>query len=172
MIKEVVPEKYFRCTVQVNSFFGPKKVISSFFRCQVLSISQKDDRAFIYVTDYTSREGLVPVHLESTSGINVPENSVMKVLMMDGQATIAKSLEPGDFVSLRNLRLKSGSRVSGPTSNLSGKLGGDQRLVFKLQPKGTGSEELLALIRQVVILIRDRFGLIVASDEKRSGKPR
>ena len=86
------------------------------------------------------------MYLDSDTNIKVPENTIVKVQLLDGQATTAKSLEPGDFVSLRNLRLRPPSRTSGP-GNLSGRLGGDQRLVFKLRPQGTGCEELIALLQ-------------------------
>ena len=112
-------------------------------------MSHKDDRVYIYVTDYTSRSDLAPIYIDPPTDVSVPTNSVVKVLLLDGQATTAKTLEPGDFVSVRNLRLKGSNRADGVEDNLSGKLGGDQRLIFKLQPQGTGNEDLLALLRWV-----------------------
>lgn len=116
---------------------------------QIISMSHKDDRVYIYVTDYTSRSDLAPIYIDPPTDVSVPTNSVVKVLLLDGQATTAKTLEPGDFVSVRNLRLKGSNRADGVEDNLSGKLGGDQRLIFKLQPQGTGNEDLLALLRWV-----------------------
>ena len=113
---------------------------------QIISMSHKDDRVYIYVTDYTSRSDLAPIYIDPPTDVSVPTNSVVKVLLLDGQATTAKTLEPGDFVSVRNLRLKGSNRADGVEDNLSGKLGGDQRLIFKLQPQGTGNEDLLALL--------------------------
>ncbi|KAL1944803.1 hypothetical protein VTO73DRAFT_3233 [Trametes versicolor] len=112
------------------------------FKCtvEVVHVSPKDDFTYLYVTDYTSRTDLVPV-----SASIAPEtlaDRVVRVELRDAQVDIAKSLEAGDFVAIRNLRL----RPSGGGTLLAGRLGGDQRLITKLNPKSTGNADLRALL--------------------------
>lgn len=70
----------------------------------------------------------------------------MRVELRDAQVDIAKNLEAGDFVAIRNLRL----RPSGGGTLLAGRLGGDQRLITKLNSKATGNTDLRALLRCVL----------------------
>lgn len=79
---------------------------------------------------------------------------VVRVELRDAQVDIAKSLETGDFVAIRNLRL----RPSGGGTLLAGRLGGDQRLITKLNPKATGNADLRALLRYVFLYTRQGSG--------------
>lgn len=124
-----------------------ESVLTLLVNFQIVHKSDKDDKVYLYVTDYTSRRDLAPTCLAS-SRINVPDDSIVKVLLLDEQAKTAKGLRPLDYISLRNLNLK----ANGIPGTLSGKLAGDQRLIYKLREQGTGCEELLALIKWVLYL--------------------
>ncbi|OBZ65733.1 hypothetical protein A0H81_14324 [Grifola frondosa] len=121
LIEEAQPNKHFQCTVEV------------------VFISHKDDHTYLYVTDYTSRSDLVPVTPTITAGL---KDRVVRVSLHDAQVDTAKNLEPGDFITMRNLRLK----PSGRQEQLSGRLGGSQRLINKLKANGNGNAELKSLL--------------------------
>ncbi|KAI0934827.1 hypothetical protein AcW1_006221 [Taiwanofungus camphoratus] len=125
LIEDAEGNRHFRCTVEV------------------LSLVHRDEQSYLYVTDYTSRSDLVPV-AATLLGVANLEDRVVRIVLFDGQIETAKHLEPGDFVSIRNLRLK----PSGGTSQLAGRLGGDQRLISKLQTHTTANEHLKALLRR------------------------
>lgn len=94
----------------------------------------------MYVTDYTSRPDLSPV-APSVTRLAAHKDRVVRITLSEAQAETAKSLKPGDFISIRNLRM----RRSG-TKQLSGRLGGEQRLINKLLVSGD-NEELKALLQ-------------------------
>ncbi|KAI0780559.1 hypothetical protein BD413DRAFT_5316 [Trametes elegans] len=125
---------------------------------QVVHLSPKDDYTYLYVTDYTARTDIVPV----SASIAPPTfaDRVLRVELKDAQVDIAKMLMAGDYVVLRNLRL----RPSGGSNLLSGRLGGDQRLITKLNPKANGNAELRAL------LSRKEEWAAAQSKSKREGK--
>ncbi|KAI9065399.1 hypothetical protein FKP32DRAFT_1710462 [Trametes sanguinea] len=124
LIAEAEENRHFKCTVEV------------------VHISPKDDFTYLYVTDYTSRADLVPV----AAHIAPPALSgrVVRVELRDAQVDTARNLEAGDYIAIRNLRLR--PSAGGPL--LSGRLGGDQRLITKLNPKASGNAELRALLRR------------------------
>ncbi|CAL1705544.1 unnamed protein product [Somion occarium] len=129
LLEETIPDKFFRCTVQV------------------LGISHKDDeRSYLYATDYTCRNDFASVWFDRQPGDLVPNDRILKVLLLDEQAKTAKSLKPGDFVSLRHIRLRT-SEYRGEV-RLTGRMGGNQRLIFKLNAQGTGNEDLIALLQR------------------------
>ena len=109
----------------------------------MIYVSSKDESLFLYVTDYTSRNDLVPVSPSITSDLLA--DRIVRISLFDEQREIAKNLEPGDFIAIRNLRLK----PSGSDHRLFGRLGGDQRLITKLNPRAAGNAELKALLRYV-----------------------
>ncbi len=111
----------------------------------MVHISPKDDFTYIYVTDYTARTDLVPVSASIAS--STLADRVVRVELRDAQVDSAKNLEAGDFVAVRNLRL----RPSGGGTLLAGRLGGDQRLITKLNPKANGNADLRALLRYVFL---------------------
>lgn len=135
---------------QVESQF-PHKLLeeaelgNKFFRCtvQVLGLSHKDDnRSFIYVTDYTSRQDFAPVYFKQPTGCTVGNDQILKVEARDEQARTAMSLAPGDFVAFRNIRL-----MVSTTNLVTGRIAGNERLIFKLNPNGTGNEDLIELLQ-------------------------
>jgi hypothetical protein len=65
----------------------------------------------------------------------------VKIMLCDGQEEMAKTMEPGGFYSICNLRL----RKSTANNELQGRLGGTERLIQKLKSKDTENEELQAL---------------------------
>ncbi|KZT71254.1 hypothetical protein DAEQUDRAFT_121630 [Daedalea quercina L-15889] len=113
------------------------------FRCtaEILSISPKDQTTYLYVTDYTRRDDLAPIAFTVPRAREL-QNRVVKISLHDEQAETAKQLEVADFVAIRNLRL----RPSGSEKKLTGRLGGNQRLLNKLQPNTANNHELKALL--------------------------
>lgn len=59
-------------------------------------------------------------------------------------ADTAKTLTAGDFIAIRSLRLKA---FSGRDKDVSGRLGGGEQLLFKLDPAESGNGNLIALLR-------------------------
>ncbi|KAJ2965891.1 hypothetical protein NUW54_g13964 [Trametes sanguinea] len=100
LIAEAEENRHFKCTVEV------------------VHISPKDDFTYLYVTDYTSRTDLVPV----AAHIAPPALSdrVVRVELRDAQVDTARNLEAGDYIAIRNLRLR--PSAGGPL--VSGRLGG------------------------------------------------
>lgn len=113
----------------------------------MLAISPKDTFTVIYVTDYTAREGLA--HVAATvPNVDGLKDRIVKIALFDKQVEAITSIQPRDFITIRNLRLK---QVAG-VGQLSGRLGGDHRLITKLHPSSR-SEELSALIKYVMTSI-------------------
>ncbi|KAH8099538.1 hypothetical protein BXZ70DRAFT_942245 [Cristinia sonorae] len=128
LFKDANPQHHFVCTVHL------------------LAISNKDDRKIIYVTDYTSRPDLAPVHLEPQIMSLLSGDRIVKIALFDEQAKTAGALQPGDFLTIKNLRLRPAH--AGAEVNLVGRLGGDERLIYKLEPKTSASEELQELLKR------------------------
>ncbi|KAI0373030.1 hypothetical protein BV20DRAFT_849182 [Pilatotrama ljubarskyi] len=124
VIEEAEENRHFKCTVEV------------------VHVSPKDDFTYLYVTDYTARPDLVPVSASIAPVALV--DRVVRVELRDAQVDTAKNLEAGDYVAIRNLRL----RPSGGGTRLAGRLGGDQRLITKLNPKASGNADLRALLNR------------------------
>ncbi|KAI1794699.1 hypothetical protein LXA43DRAFT_1080747 [Ganoderma leucocontextum] len=124
LIEEAEENHHFDCTVEV------------------VSISSKDEYSYLYVTDYTARTDLVPISPSIASG-DLAER-VVRVSLNDVQVDLGRALEAGDFIAIRNLRL----RPAGSGSLLCGRLGGQQRLITKLNAKATGNKELRELLRR------------------------
>ncbi|PIL24317.1 hypothetical protein GSI_14070 [Ganoderma sinense ZZ0214-1] len=124
LIEEVEENRHFNCTVEV------------------VSISSKDDYSYLYVTDYTARTDLVPVSPAIASG-DLAER-VVRVSLNDAQVDLGRALDAGDYIAIRNLRL----RPAGSGSLLCGRLGGEQRLITKVNPRATGNKELRELLRR------------------------
>ncbi|KAI0723872.1 hypothetical protein C8T65DRAFT_734380 [Cerioporus squamosus] len=125
LVEEAEKDRHFNCTVEV------------------VHVSPKDDSLYLYVTDYTSRPDLVTV----SPSIVTPTASadrIVRISLHDSQVETAKNLEVGDLVSIRKLRLRS----TGGESSVHGRLGGDERLITKLNPNSTKNAELRALLRR------------------------
>ncbi|KAI8989789.1 hypothetical protein BD414DRAFT_522060 [Trametes punicea] len=140
LIEEAEENRHFKCTVEV------------------VHISPKDDFTYLYVTDYTARSDLVPV--SASIAPSALAERVVRIELRDAQVDTAKNLEAGDFIAIRNLRL----RPSGGGTRLAGRLGGDQRLITKLNPKASGNADLRAL------LSRREEWTAAQSKPKREGK--
>ncbi|KAI0672845.1 hypothetical protein C8Q78DRAFT_1021641 [Trametes maxima] len=140
LIEEAKENCHFKCTVEV------------------VQISPKDNFTYLYVTDYTARTDLVPV--SASIAPSVLADCVVRVELRDSQVDTARNLEPGDYIAIRNLRL----RPSGGGPLLSGRLGGDQRLITRLNPKPNGNADLRAL------LSRKEERTAAQSKPKREGK--
>ncbi|GJE87059.1 hypothetical protein PsYK624_031420 [Phanerochaete sordida] len=128
----------------------PHKLISeaaldSHFCCtvEVLLVKQKEaTRTLMWVTDYTTRADLAPIASTAAEHAHgLPTERILKVALTDEQAGVGAALAPGDVVAVRKLRLK-GARGR----DVAGVLSGSERLVHKLNPQTTGSEECLALL--------------------------
>ncbi|THH29587.1 hypothetical protein EUX98_g4596 [Antrodiella citrinella] len=128
LFSEAIPEKHFSCTVQL------------------LAISAKEDRKYIYVTDYTSRPDLAPVYIDSQVTHLIGVDRIVKITLFDEQSKVAEGLELGNYISIKNLRLK--PSLPGVDGNIAGRLGGNERLICKLQPQNSGNEELIELLQR------------------------
>ena len=82
----------------------------------------------------------LPAAADWTRGIE--HDRILKIALSNEQVKLAGSLREGDFVAIRCMRLKT---VAGGT--LAGKLGGSERLIYKLDPKNTGNEHCLELLK-------------------------
>ena len=111
---------------------------------QVLHVSSKsDERAFLYVTDYTPRDDLIAVPPTASWTDDVADDRIIKIVVKDTPAKTANTLAPGDFVAIRSLRLK----PFAAGKEVSAQLGGDEQLIFKLDPAESGNGNLLELLR-------------------------
>ncbi|KAI0782207.1 hypothetical protein C8Q75DRAFT_811788 [Abortiporus biennis] len=125
LFKEVEVGKHFHCTVEVLD----------------ISIDADETLGYIYVTDYTPRSDLGSVLIDSKP---IAENrDIVKILVKDRQLEAVKELSAGDFISIKNLHLRRSVRAQ---ETVYGKLGGDEKLILKLRPQGTGNEHLIALL--------------------------
>jgi hypothetical protein len=71
------------------------------------------------------------------------EGRILKIQLCDEQVDRAKSLEPGAYYKIKNLRLKN-SVVQG---QLVGRLGSEEILIQMLDPNNQENNELKELIR-------------------------
>jgi hypothetical protein len=110
---------------------------------QVLHVTlDNTDMPYLYVTDYTTHPDL-PAAPSGEVWSRGLEGRIVKISLFDEQVEMAKTLQPGCFYSIRNLRLKKFTTFS----EIQGRLGGNERLVHKLKVKDTANEELKALLR-------------------------
>ena len=73
---------------------------------------------------------------------NLDHDCILKVALFNAQVKVAEGLHDGDFIAIRKLRLK--ATVNGA---ISGLLGGEERLIYKLDPRSTGNEHCINLMR-------------------------
>ncbi|KAF8637320.1 hypothetical protein AX17_002822 [Amanita inopinata Kibby_2008] len=113
LIQDVVEDRFFNCTVEV------------------LHIVEETgyNQPAIYVTDYTTHPRLEvsPSYGDWCRGL---EGRVLKISLWDTQASMAKSITPGYFYSIRNLRLK----LNPLGDCLQGELRGYERRIHQLNP--------------------------------------
>lgn len=94
------------------------------------------------MTDYTSRQDLVPIAATASWTKDIESNRIVRVALFNGQVKIAEALREGDIIAIRNLRLK----AFADSKNVSGMVGGEDRLIHKLDPNTTGNDECIALL--------------------------
>ncbi|KAI0345219.1 hypothetical protein BDW22DRAFT_1354123 [Trametopsis cervina] len=125
LFQDASPDTHFDCTVEV------------------VRISVKNDRKLLYVTDYTPRSDncMISPTADWTRGID--QNLIVKVGLYSEQMKAVEALQDGDFISIRKMRLKS---IANGT--VGGMLGGEERLIYKLDPRTTGNEHCLALLER------------------------
>lgn len=136
----------------------------TYTRDEVLFVSPKDNITYLYVTDYTRRTDLVPVAFTVPRALQL-QDRIVKIALRDDQGETAKQLKTGDFVAIRNLRL----RPVGSEQKLMGGLGGSQRLLSKLQASSSNNHELQALVMYVFSII---VGTIAENDRSATGERR
>ncbi|RPD66503.1 hypothetical protein L226DRAFT_609332 [Lentinus tigrinus ALCF2SS1-7] len=125
LMEEAEKDHHFNCTVEV------------------VHVSPKDDFLYLYVTDYTSRPDLVTVS-PSIVTPTVSADRIVRISLYDSQVETARNLEVGDVISIRKLRL----HQTGGEGRICGRLGGDERLIMKLNPNSTKNTELRALLKR------------------------
>lgn len=96
----------------------------------------------IFVTDYTShpRLGIIGAGEPWSKGL---ENCIARIRLSEEQRHIAESAVPGDFYTIRKLRLK----YSPTDESFRGFLGGRERLIQVLNRNNTDNEHLNGLLR-------------------------
>ncbi|KAJ3555854.1 hypothetical protein NM688_g2350 [Phlebia brevispora] len=128
LFKEAELDEHFNCTARV------------------LHVSLKENgRAFIYVTDYTPRKDLAAIPATARWTGNLSDDRILKIALSDTPAETAKTLSGSDYIAMRRLRLKS---FKSGGIDVSGRLGGDEQMVFKLNPADTGNSNFVALLRR------------------------
>ncbi|KAG7092780.1 hypothetical protein E1B28_009103 [Marasmius oreades] len=89
-------------------------------------LTPESTKAVLYVTDYTPNpllhETLLPQPIPTSLG-----GRVLKLVLCDNQAQVAKQLKDGDTVSLHKMRI-----TKSYANGMSAMLGGDERLVHRL----------------------------------------
>lgn len=100
------------------------------------------------MTDYTSRQDLVPIAATAAWTKDIESNRIVRVALVNSQVKIAEALREGDIIAIRNLRLK----AFADNKNVSGLVGGEDRLIHKLDPNTTGNDECIALLGYVNLL--------------------
>ncbi|KZT09597.1 uncharacterized protein LAESUDRAFT_512246 [Laetiporus sulphureus 93-53] len=148
LIEQAEPDHHFLCTVEV------------------LQVSSKDTYTYLYVTDYTSRPDLSPV-AATTPEFRDLEDRVVKIALFDAQVESAKNLESGDFILVRNLRM----RPSRSSRRLVGRLASNQRYIVKLQPDAR-NEELRDLLRRKETWTVQRNQKSRKNERKKGGEKR
>lgn len=85
------------------------------------------------------------MYFQKQPGCTVGDDKILKVELRDEQARTAISLKPGDYVGLRNMRLK----LTDLKKEVIGRIAGNERLIHKLNPNDTGNEDFIALLQYV-----------------------
>ncbi len=113
---------------------------------------QTDALPCIYVTDYTANQCLESLRPNKpwAQGLN---GYIVKIFLSEEQQNVTEAAVAGSFYCIRKLRLKH-SQVDG---HVRGVLGGNERLIVKLNPNKTDNEHLNGLLRQVTSLITFSF---------------
>lgn len=91
------------------------------------------------------------MHVDSQITRVLENNQILKIALFDEQAKLAAELNAGDYIAIKNLRLRPAR--AGADGDLVGRLGGDERLIFKLQPKVSANEDLQELLEYVDLVV-------------------
>ncbi|KAK2466765.1 hypothetical protein APHAL10511_001023 [Amanita phalloides] len=141
LIEEVVEDQFFNCVVEVlhvaQSGYGPP---------------------YIYATDYTAHPYLQPSRFEGTWCKNL-EGRVVKISLWDCHSSIANSISPEHYYSIKKLRL----RLNPRGDSFEGELRGRERLIDQLNIRAE-NKQLQELIRR-----KERF--LNQSNMEESRKP-
>ncbi|KAM6500355.1 hypothetical protein JOM56_003369 [Amanita muscaria] len=129
LIEEAIENQFFNCVVEVlhviDNGYGPPA---------------------IFVTDYTEHPYLSRFEGEWCRGL---ERRVVRISLWDCHTTIAKSIAPGFYLSLKKLRLNLNARGD----CFEGELRGHERLLHQLNPKKP-SNDLQRLIQRKECFLR------------------
>ena len=104
--------------------------------------TSEKDTPYLYITDYTAFKDL-PAVLSEDAWARGLDGQIVKVSLVDKQVDLVKTIEPGCFYAIRNMRLKNVTMAK----ETQGRLGGEDRLIHRLKVKDTTNEELKALLR-------------------------
>ncbi|KAF8969864.1 hypothetical protein BDZ97DRAFT_1793052 [Flammula alnicola] len=124
LIQDIEEGKFFNCTVEL-----------------LHAVPSTDQRACIYVTDYTSHPRLTAVSEAWSQG---HDGRTVKIMLSEEQQYIANCAITGSFYCIRKLRL----RYSSVEECFCGLLGGNEKLVVPLNPNKTDNEHLNGLLRR------------------------
>lgn len=104
-------------------------------------MTDSNEGAFIYVTDYTSHSLLGALKVDEPWAKLT--GYILKIFLVKEQERMAESVIPGSFYSIRNLRWK----LSSYNGCIHAQLGGNEKLITKLNPNNTHNEYLNGLLR-------------------------
>jgi hypothetical protein len=99
--------------------------------------------SYLFVTDYTVHEYGPRLKTEElTTWAQGLEGRIFKIWLRDAQAEMGRRVDIGDFYRIKKVRMKKGSGEN----TFVGLIGGSERLIHKLNVKGTENEDLRALL--------------------------
>jgi hypothetical protein len=94
--------------------------------------------SFLYVTDYTTVPGR-PTSVTASGGL---DTCILKIALSYDQIEMARVVE-GGYYTICKLRLQ----IIPGGDGIRGRLGGDERLIHKLNPNESNNQHLKALIQ-------------------------
>lgn len=110
-----------------------------------MEYSESKGLGIVFCTDYTVRNDAGGISRDRTWARNLDRSMIMKLVLADGQAPLAKFLKAGDYCRFRKMRLKQDNYEK----HTIGYLGGKQDLMEKLRPDNKENKPLQALRRYV-----------------------
>lgn len=140
LLQDAEPATHFDCTVEARllGLYNAALLI----QMQVLRVSLKDEtQGFVFVTDYTSRPDMSPIAATADWTRGIEHEKILKVGVYNAQYKVAQGLRDGDIISIRNMRMKTLAR-----GLVAGRIGTEERLIYKLDPRNTGNEHCIALL--------------------------
>ncbi|KAG6844918.1 hypothetical protein H0H87_002402 [Tephrocybe sp. NHM501043] len=145
IVSEAVEGRHFHCVVEPTTI-GAHPLLHH----KVLHAKYAGDGAScIYVTDYTSRSELVTGMVQNSWGGAGLDGRILKIVLFNNQAEMAKTVQVGSFYDIKKLRLKQ----SVTAREFQGHLGGAERLIHLRNPNNAVDDEgLLQALKQYVLL--------------------